>query len=422
MTFRLASSSSFADTSVTAGMECQQFRRELKDDPPAVSPQGRGTAHGTWLVENYNSCRKVRAMKKWPLLALLATSLLLPQWANAQAKVGTAGVQFLKISPSCRAVGMGEAYVAVANDASAIFHNPGALAQLRHPEAMLSYIDYAAGLQYGYLGYARPMDKLNGTFAGSVIYLTTDEMEETTPEMPDGTGRTFTAGDLAIGLSYSQRLTDKFSVGGTFKYLNETLADESAHGWAADVGTYYYTGWRSVRLAMLTSNFGPDMKFVETPFPMPMNFTFGIAGYVWNSDDRRWWTGSDSVGTHALLASLAWSHPNDNLEIYNIGLEYGFQDFAFIRFGKKINGITRKSWEDYQQKIRNREDATDTNPYYEFPLFSHDGNFFQNGATLGLGLKIPRAGLSLDYAFTGISFLDNVHRFSLGYRFNARMP
>ena len=377
---------------------------------------------GPVLFRSADIPKRIRAMNRWPFIVLLMLMISLPQWAHAQAKVGTAGVQFLKISPSCRAVGMGEAYVAVANDASAIYHNPGALARLDASEAVLAYVDYAAGLQYGYLGLAKPMPRLNGAFAGSVTYLTTDDMEETTPEMPNGTGRTFTAGDLAIGLTYSQMLTDKFSVGGTFKYLNETLADESAHGWAADVGTFYHTGWRSIRIAMLVSNFGPDMKFVDTPFPMPMNFTFGVAGYLVNSGDRQWWSGSDSVGTHALLASVSWSHPNDNLEMYNLGLEYSFQNMAFLRLGKKINGFTRKTWEDYQRRIQANEDATNDDPYFEYPLFSKDGEFFQNGATLGAGVRIPSAGISLDYAFTGISYLDYIHRFSLSYRFNRSLP
>ncbi|RPH96435.1 PorV/PorQ family protein [candidate division KSB1 bacterium] len=356
-------------------------------------------------------------MKRWPLLVLLAALPFIPQSVWAQAKVGTAGVQFLKISPSCRAVGMGEAFVAVANDASAIYHNPGAIARLEKPEGMFSYIDYVAGLQYGFLGITHPMDKWNGAWAASVVYLTTDEMDETTPERPNGTGRKFTAGDVALGLTYSQKLTDKFSVGGTFKYLNETLADKSASGWAADVGTYYNTGWRSVRIAMFTSNFGPDMNFVDGPFPMPMNFTFGVSAYALNSKDRQWWTGSDSVGTHALLVGLAWSHPNDNVEVYNIGLEYGYQDMAFLRFGKKINGVHRWNWEDYQRKIDDGEDATDRDPFYEYPLFSETGKFFQNGATIGAGLKLHRLGLTIDYAFTGIAFMENTHRFSLGYKF-----
>jgi len=63
---------------------------------------------------------------------------------------------------------MGEAFVAVASDASAIWHNPGALARLKEPEAVVSWIDYAAGLQYGYLGVTHPIEKFSGTFAASV--------------------------------------------------------------------------------------------------------------------------------------------------------------------------------------------------------------------------------------------------------------
>jgi len=360
-------------------------------------------------------------MKRWRHLGLLLALLLAPAMVWAQAKVGTAGVQFLKISPSCRAVGMGEAYVSVATDASAIWHNPGALARLKKPEAIVSWIDYVAGVQYGYLGMAHPIEKWDGTFAGSVSYLSTDEMKETTPERPDGTGRTFTAADLAIGASYSQMLTDKFSVGGTLKIVSEMLADESATGWAADIGTFYDTGWKSVRLAMLTSNFGPDMKFVNEEFPLPMNFTFGASMYVWNTNDRDWWNGMDSLGTHSLLAAVSWSHPNDNLEVYNLGLEYAYMNTLFVRFGKKVNGWTRASWDEYREDINAGRDASGNNPFYEYPLFSRNGTFFGNGATMGAGLNLPKAGLTMDYAFTGISFLENIHRFSLGYRFKKNL-
>ncbi len=99
--------------------------------------------------------------------------------------------------------------------------------------------------------------------------------------MPYGTGRTFIAADFAAGLSYAQSLTDKFSVGSTVKFLQENLADEVAHGWAVDVGTFYETGWRSLTLAMIISNFGPDMQFISTPFPMPIVFK-----YTDNGQDR----------------------------------------------------------------------------------------------------------------------------------------
>ncbi len=344
-------------------------------------------------------------MKRWVVVAAGVLTAALPSLLWGQAKVGTAGVQFLKISPSCRAVGMGEAFVAVANDASAIWHNPGGLVQLKSPEVMLSFIDYPVGVTYAYVGITHPLPKLNGAGAFSVIYLGTDEMDETTPESPNGTGRTFTAGDLAIGATYTQRLTNKFSAGGTLKLLSETLADKSASGWAADVGTFYDTGWRSLRIGMLISNFGPDMKFVETPFPMPMNFTFGVSADLF------------SKAPHKLLGAFAWSHPNDNLEIYNIGLEYSFWETAYLRFGKKINGARRVSWFERQKHVAAGESAEGYDPFVEYPLFSVNGSFFQNGATIGGGARFEHIGLSIDYAYTGIAFLGDIHRFSLTYQF-----
>ncbi|MBU1936515.1 PorV/PorQ family protein [bacterium] len=348
-------------------------------------------------------------MRKWVLIVGGLLGLALPSLVWGQAKVGTAGVQFLKISPSCRAVGMGEAFVAVSNDASAIWHNPAGLVQLDTPELILSLIDYPAGVQYAYGGMSHPFPRLNGAGALSFIYLGTDEMEETTPERPNGTGRTFTAGDLAICATYTQRLTNKFSVGGTMKFISETLADKSATGWAADVGTFYDTAWRSMKIGMLISNFGPDMKFVETPFPMPMNFTFGMSAHLINSSP------------HRLLGAFAWSHPNDNLEVYNLGLEYSFANTAYLRFGKKINGTRRVSWFKHQEKVDAGESADNYDPFVEYPLLSVNGSFFENGATFGAGAHFDRIGLAIDYAFTGIAFLGDIHRFSLTYTFSKNL-
>ena len=59
-------------------------------------------------------------------LFLLVAGLLLPAVASAQ--VGGSAVVFLKIEPDSRASGMGNAGVALADNASAIFWNPAGLA------------------------------------------------------------------------------------------------------------------------------------------------------------------------------------------------------------------------------------------------------------------------------------------------------
>jgi long-subunit fatty acid transport protein len=86
-------------------------------------------------------------MKKFflPAVILAVLGLCLP--AQAQfAKVGTVGLKFLDIGVGGRALAMGEAYVAVANDASAIFWNPAGIAQLESGDIFLGYTDWPADI------------------------------------------------------------------------------------------------------------------------------------------------------------------------------------------------------------------------------------------------------------------------------------
>jgi len=86
-------------------------------------------------------------------------------------------------------------------------------------------------------------------------------MEVTTELQPNGTGEFFDAQDLMIGVSYARRLTEGFSFGVTAKYVNQRIWNESATGFAFDVGTQYRIGFRDLTLAMSMTNFGADMKY-----------------------------------------------------------------------------------------------------------------------------------------------------------------
>ena len=328
---------------------------------------------------------------------LLILLLSIPGWCWGQAKVGTAGVQFLKVGVSARAMAMAEAFVGVADDAGALYYNPGGLLQLQKPDHMFTHIVYPAGIQFEYLGTAWPVPKLQAAVGAQVTFLHTDRMDETTPEQPYGTGRTFTASDLAIGVTYAQRLTNKFSVGGNVKFIEERLADQKATGLAFDVGTYYNTGWKRIVIAMVITNFGPDMNFVDSPFPMPINFKFAASIRALERHP------------HALIIAGEGWHPNDNLEQFNLGIEYGFMDLAFLRIGKKINGAKRYSWSEYL-------DNNDNDPYVEYPIINEDGDISTDGLTFGAGLKIklPTLALKIDYAYSNVNKLGSNHFFTLG--------
>ncbi len=336
---------------------------------------------------------------RWIWTGLLVM-LLLPGLALGQAKVGTTGVNFLKIGVSARGVALADALLPVADDASTLYYNPAGLINLKNREAIFTHVVLPAGINFDYIGYVMPLPALGGSFGVSATTLYTDAMDETTPERVYGTGRTFTATDFSAGATYAQRLTDKFSVGGTVKYLQENLADEVARGWAADVGTFYDTGWRSVRIAMVISNFGPDMEFISSPFPLPLIFKFGMSAELYQTD------------RHRITMTAEGTHPNDNVEELHFGWEYAWNETAFLRLGKKMNGLTRDSWDDYQS------DKQSYDPFVEYPLFNEDGMLSFDGVSLGGGLHLRNIGLMVDYSYAQLGYLGGVHRFSLGYKFN----
>ncbi len=338
-------------------------------------------------------------MKRLKSLIVIIISIeLIPLLAFGQAKVGTTGLNFLKVGTTARAVGMGEAFTAVANDVSALYYNPGGLIQVTRPQATFSMVSWPVGIKYAYIGGVMPVPMVSGVVGFQTTTLFTDEMVETTPEMPYGTGRTFTAGDLALGLTYCQRLTDKFSVGTTFKYLHSQLADARASGWSADVGTFYATGWRKVNIGMIIQNFGPDITYVSEPFPLPIMFKFGMSTVAYEE------------GFHSVLASGEFIHPNDNIELYRIGFEYTFKNIISLRLGKQINAWERATWDEYQADRQK-------DPFVEFPIINEDGGLSMDGLSLGLGLQIPQAGITIDYAWCGLNTLGSAHRFTINYLF-----
>ncbi|MBN1755291.1 PorV/PorQ family protein [bacterium] len=305
-------------------------------------------------------------MKRFVLPIFLI--ILFPLLLWGQAKVGTAGAQFLELGVGARSVGMGEAFKAVANDATALFYNPGGVAWLTQKEVAFSYVKYPADINYGYAGLVYPIP--GGALGLSWYGLSTGEMDETTWEHTEGTGRTFVASDMAVGFTFSRMLTDKFSAGLTLKYIGEFYADEQAHGWAFDIGTLYFTDFKTLRLGMNIANFGPDMKFIQDNYPLPMVFHFGVAAELLQT------------AMHKVTFSSGWCHPSDNLEKYTAGLEYWYRGNFALRVGKKLN---------------------------------YDDENFSAGA--GVQLPFGKYMLKVDYAYTHYNYLSDSHITTLSFKF-----
>jgi len=320
-------------------------------------------------------------------ILVFALGLILTQAGLAQNKAGTAGGQFLKLGATARGLAMADALLPLADDVSALYYNPAGLTLLEGQHAAVSYFSLPVGVYNMWLGAARGYPELGMTVGASLTYLNSGMMEETTPLAPTGTGREFNWVDMAVGVTVAKRLTNKFSTGLTLKMINESTMEFDATGWAADVGTYYDTGWRSLRIAMIISNFGSEPKFIEKTYRLPINFKFGVS--------------LDLIGAagdeHFVVGAFEFGHPSDNVEQVDLGLEYGFHDRFFLRLGKQINGIKRDEWNDYVVD-------PGLDPFLEKPLLSLDG------FSAGVGFQFEFAGFdaALDYAFLPNEYLGSL--------------
>lgn len=334
-------------------------------------------------------------------IILFISGLFHNSYSGGFSKVGTAVAQFLKIGVGARAAGMGESYAAIANDVSALYWNPAGISNLNSISVGISHSQWLADIYHNYAGMTIPLSE-SDVIGISAISLSTNEQEVTTVEQPNGTGVFYNVSDIAVGLSYSRVLTDRFSVGITAKYIQQTAYNVSANTVALDIGTYLRTGFHNLVIAMCVSNFGgnmqlegrdliiladinrdisgeynPDARLKTEAYPLPLNFRIGVAMDIVGGRDP-----IIPADDHRFIMAIDGNHPNDNNERVNIGGEYSWSDTFFARLGYKINYDLEK-W------------------------------------TFGAGVKIDIGSqkVGFDYAFVDYNALGKVSRFSVELRF-----
>lgn len=264
---------------------------------------------------------------------------LLPNLGGQRA--GVSALTFLKSDVNPRSVGLSGASVALPADGYAVFNNPAAISLNRQLNISTSNLSFGAGLHQSFLSTIVPRKNNPSAFAFSINTLNSGPMEVRTEFQPGGTGQQFYATSLATGVSYSQSLSDKFSMGLTLKYIYEQLDQYTNHTGAFDFGFLYTTDVRDLRFAVLVQNFGGNSSingdFLEVDFnrdpndvqvdnyTVPTTFKLGMSFVPWKRDHQ------------SLLASAQLDHPNDNSENLRFGLEYEYLKLLFLRAGYKIN-------------------------------------------------------------------------------------
>ncbi|NLP10005.1 PorV/PorQ family protein [bacterium] len=313
--------------------------------------------------------------------------------------VGTNAAAFLEIGVGARAMAMGGAYGAVANDASALYWNPAGIAWVDRPQCELMHNEWLVNTDYEFAGFVLPVPSIRSTFGFSLITLDYGKEVVRTVDRPEGTGETFTGRDLAVALSYGIAFTDRFSFGISGKFINERIWSETSTAAAIDVGVFYSTLVKGLKIGACVNNFGSNLELrgrrlrtVVDPDPavtnydrVPVNYKTGV--YPLPLLFRVGVSYEKAIGAFSqVLFALDVNHPSNTTESVNLGMECGIADMFFLRGGYA-------------------------------GLFERDAI---NGLTLGGGVDLVRRGrmgIRIDYSWSDWGVLENAQRFSLGLIF-----
>ena len=177
--------------------------------------------------------------------------------------VGNRSAEFLTIPIGARAVGMGNAYTALADDITAVYWNPAGLAFMEDTQSFFTYIDMPLDVSLTFAGAGAPVFDGQGTFAAFVEVMNFGELEQTTVMNPNGTGIMWDTFSFAGGVSYAHNFSDRFAAGFTVKGVHENIADQSATAFAMDFGSNYHTTFagKTIRLAFMVQNMGTPLQF-----------------------------------------------------------------------------------------------------------------------------------------------------------------
>jgi hypothetical protein len=298
------------------------------------------------------------------MIACAWAGLLVAAPLARAADPGDVGMLSLRMGIGAREAAMGGTGVASSEGAAALFWNPANNALLdRGTDLLLQHYDYLGGFNHeaaavshraggGVIGLL-----FSGFYSEELVRRGEDEVG-----IPEGTFRPY---DVAIGLSYSRALGDRFAAGATAKFIYETIDLYSDSGVAFDLFLTHRALIEGLVFGASLTNVGGQMNLREDPFDLPTAVRVGAA-----------WTPTSDLLKGRLTMAADMVFPNDTSEKTHLGVEYRLLGEFALRAGTRLN-------------------------------------YDNQGLTAGAGFRTGRLGI--DYAFeeSKVSGFDDGHKFAL---------
>ncbi len=302
---------------------------------------------------------------------LLFLSIVPNLYGQTFTKPGVTAAQFIKIGISTKGESLGGAVVASVSDVTSTYYNPSGLMGLSGTDFVASYSVMPANLGISFIGIGKRLG-VDDVVAISVIGFRSDDMKVRTVLQPLGTGQYFHVADYAVGIHYAHNFTYELKIGFTLRYLYLGMVSGlfTENSWAADMGIQYDTGLKGIleglKIGMVVSNFGPEIRFVNESYGLPLKYVVGVSKPI-------------KINSENLLnIGIDWVKAIDEKQKAEIGLEYNFGNFFFLRGGYK---------------------------------FASESQNWSGG--IGLNKKIIETIFQIDYSYNNFSTLGSMNRFGI---------
>lgn len=253
-----------------------------------------------------------------------------------------------------RSLGLGKAYTAIAEDASATYWNSASLAYIDKKEFIAMQAVLWQKTNLSFLSFALP--QVNNAIGFNFVNLNSGQIDKT-DSSGKPTGDKFGFSQTGLTFAYAKDITEKFSWGLTTKYLNSTLDDFSYSFSIFDIG-WLFKPFKGFSTGLNLQNFMSLKLSGDTDDKIPFLIRLGL-GYKFLYE--------------RVLVSFDLEK-NKNSFTHHIGIETKLIKFLALRLG---------------------QDPTEISAGF--------GVFFKN--------------FKIDYAFSSHPDLNSSHRFSFSYKF-----
>lgn len=299
---------------------------------------------------------------------IIVLTLLIAFCSRQALSAGRSGAQFLKIGVGARACAMGEAFVALSDDPSALYWNPSGMNQINRVQMLASQNFWLLDMSHQYVALVLPTTI--GKFGISGSYSSSGKIPkyENFQQIGD-----YSAYDIVGTLGYSRNLRF-LSLGATGKYIQQKIDNVVASSYALDAGLIF-NFFNILNFGFVAQNFGPDIKFIEESDPLPFVLKYGFAFNYKNF----------------VLAS-DYCIPKYSKKRINIGVELPIGKAIIIRSGYKFI-------ESNSGKFS----------------FKNENSSEENNISGGIGIKLNH--FHVDYAYIINSEIEDIHQISINIEF-----